>query len=651
MSSHASQQASRLPSRRRGATRTFSGCATCRKRKVRCDETLPSCRRCVRSKLGCTGYPGYRSKVFWKPIRSPSNFAEVSKEQTLHRTLPSTSDLTTKGVPRDKASFVHERPDSSIVACPSDHDLSPVYASDLGIDSSDAALGYTVERKSTSENSISSNSSIRFSSSGRVGDSIAVQRQDTSICPSSEPAYPLQYYDTDDNDITAHRDANHLSASWRAENDTPDCLSSHFTAGHYHSTSSAPDCTPQSLPSAGPTHLDRLSEIYHQRRLMQHWVSYLSDALMPIPGAQNPMKKILVAIAYEGALSCAQNSNASVALFHLICASAAFNLSSQITSSSDRLKFRGLGLDHHCQGLFHLQQNIVKEDANVEPILSSLLVCLMYEPDTVDSSYWRNHLHGALEWLHKAGINAVTKTKSSTTLYQMLMGTAILLRSQLMPNDILQKYYLPSDIDSISDPYVLYEIWGLPLSVLRSLDHLIALTSRAFRTQDGECLVDPTSSFQLDRVELEMYLAMPKMLQHDRPEPSARLGYHYSCTFYYASLIYLKRVVRRSPIKEVQSLVEQSLDHIGCLGGCTSRPFCPLVWPILITCFEANTAGSQKRGTASLDLLAEWSTLLIWQRAKLWINRIWSWRTTSNNEDLQWLDVPDDPSTPRTMMV
>ncbi|KAL2203967.1 hypothetical protein CC79DRAFT_1400224 [Sarocladium strictum] len=36
--------------------RTFTGCWTCRKRKVKCDETKPVCRPCQRLKLSCSGY-------------------------------------------------------------------------------------------------------------------------------------------------------------------------------------------------------------------------------------------------------------------------------------------------------------------------------------------------------------------------------------------------------------------------------------------------------------------------------------------------------------------------------------------------------------------------------------------------------------------
>ena len=37
-------------------TRSFTGCTTCRARKVKCDLTRPKCMRCNKSNLKCGGY-------------------------------------------------------------------------------------------------------------------------------------------------------------------------------------------------------------------------------------------------------------------------------------------------------------------------------------------------------------------------------------------------------------------------------------------------------------------------------------------------------------------------------------------------------------------------------------------------------------------
>lgn len=43
-------------SRSKKRTKTFTGCWTCRERKVKCDETDPFCLQCRRKGVSCKGY-------------------------------------------------------------------------------------------------------------------------------------------------------------------------------------------------------------------------------------------------------------------------------------------------------------------------------------------------------------------------------------------------------------------------------------------------------------------------------------------------------------------------------------------------------------------------------------------------------------------
>lgn len=48
--------------RRQARRRTKTGCLTCRKRRIKCDETHPTCTNCIKSKRTCLGYdPNFRS--------------------------------------------------------------------------------------------------------------------------------------------------------------------------------------------------------------------------------------------------------------------------------------------------------------------------------------------------------------------------------------------------------------------------------------------------------------------------------------------------------------------------------------------------------------------------------------------------------------
>ncbi|KAK1845254.1 C6 transcription factor [Colletotrichum chrysophilum] len=46
---------------RRPTTRTNTGCQTCRRRRIKCDEAKPSCQRCQRSAVDCS----YKPQIKW----------------------------------------------------------------------------------------------------------------------------------------------------------------------------------------------------------------------------------------------------------------------------------------------------------------------------------------------------------------------------------------------------------------------------------------------------------------------------------------------------------------------------------------------------------------------------------------------------------
>jgi hypothetical protein len=64
-------------------SRTFSGCLTCRKRKVKCSLERPSCSNCARLRLECEGYDGGLS---WLPNYTPGTEKEDEKRNGKWRT-------------------------------------------------------------------------------------------------------------------------------------------------------------------------------------------------------------------------------------------------------------------------------------------------------------------------------------------------------------------------------------------------------------------------------------------------------------------------------------------------------------------------------------------------------------------------------------
>ncbi|KAK0391065.1 hypothetical protein NLU13_0567 [Sarocladium strictum] len=53
--------------------RTKTGCITCRKRRIKCDEQHPECRNCIKSKRTCEGYA---KKLGWKPPLGQNTYGD-----------------------------------------------------------------------------------------------------------------------------------------------------------------------------------------------------------------------------------------------------------------------------------------------------------------------------------------------------------------------------------------------------------------------------------------------------------------------------------------------------------------------------------------------------------------------------------------------
>ncbi|EXJ85229.1 hypothetical protein A1O3_05904 [Capronia epimyces CBS 606.96] len=66
------------------APKTFNGCLTCKKRRIKCDEEKPKCLRCTRSNINCLGYAPPRIRLF-EPTSSSSARPAVSTNPPSNR--------------------------------------------------------------------------------------------------------------------------------------------------------------------------------------------------------------------------------------------------------------------------------------------------------------------------------------------------------------------------------------------------------------------------------------------------------------------------------------------------------------------------------------------------------------------------------------
>lgn len=172
-------------------------------------------------------------------------------------------------------------------------------------------------------------------------------------------------------------------------------------------------------------HIDLSPSTHLQLKAIEFWVSHLSDALSCVPGPLNPLKRIFMPIMYEGARCPGTQSNASIALFYLVCSAGAFHLSAHATDDRERSDYLTFALSYQSDGVRHLNHSLMKDDVDDrEGILASLLMCLTYEPATDQRGFWLTHLHGASLWLGKIDVRWWTRKESTLIMYQMVASTA-----------------------------------------------------------------------------------------------------------------------------------------------------------------------------------------------------------------------------------
>ncbi|KAF7594025.1 hypothetical protein BBP40_010303 [Aspergillus hancockii] len=79
---------------RRWHHRGFTGCSTCRRRHVRCDEASPSCKNCTRLGLECDGAQGRMTFKVYGPPQAPESSAAAPKKREPKKPVSRVLDTT-----------------------------------------------------------------------------------------------------------------------------------------------------------------------------------------------------------------------------------------------------------------------------------------------------------------------------------------------------------------------------------------------------------------------------------------------------------------------------------------------------------------------------------------------------------------------------
>ncbi|KAK7224176.1 hypothetical protein V2G26_012179 [Clonostachys chloroleuca] len=391
-------------------------------------------------------------------------------------------------------------------------------------------------------------------------------------------------------------------------------------------------------------HLDGLSDHASRCKILENWILRLCDALNPLPGILNPIRTVFTPLALEGAQEDASQSTGAVALFHMICSASGFHLSNTSEYEDERRKFERFALEHHEMGICYLRENIRTDDeSQYAPILAALIICLLTEDITVNESFWRIHIRGAVEWVNHVGVEYWYQTESASMIYQMFLCMGTLVQSQILPGDRSgYGWDLRFNLDSHPGPYLIESIFGLPKPILEVIHRMNDIQKRAQEQQHpGNTPADHSFSAELlkeiDALEFELLLMMPSPWESPISIPQGKqIIYHYGYTYYYASLLYLKRTLKGVPIREVQGLVKNALQHIEALKTLEAGHSTPCLWPIANIAFETHSSELRPRMLACIDFFSKQSTLLMWEKFGSSVRGLWNRRQSPGEENLSW---------------
>jgi ketosteroid isomerase-like protein len=298
----------------------------------------------------------------------------------------------------------------------------------------------------------------------------------------------------------------------------------------------------------------------------------------------------MLPMALKGLFTHLETSNADVAIFHAICASAAYNLYELTDRTSDQ--DRVLALYHDDAALHHLRHNLARADEHRDQSFAmAIMACIAIEAVSGTTQRWRTHVSGGLAYLTKLQTQGLDEAALSP--FRQHMVKMAILCGFPVPHHL--KQFLNDESGSSDGLELTFPYYGVSRTFLRAHDHINGLLTGASAVRTAQ------EEKEFDSFELQLYLDFPGLPQ--RSPGSAMtdtthdtLIHHTSKAFFYAGLIFFQRSVRRAPLASVQELVELGVQELESLNRVGEGALgCLMLWPVLILGAECSVLAVQRR--------------------------------------------------------
>nr|RBQ96333.1 hypothetical protein FVER53263_08360 [Fusarium verticillioides] len=583
----------------RKKSKTFTGCWTCRARRVKCDEAQPICNRCTKAGRICEGY-GVR--LTWQGNQKETPFRVLIDLDTEGTEIPSDDldDMINKCCYTEAS---HETQTFGPFSMFRFGQKTESGASEpRHLDTKESREDQRLVGETATDNSYTPPSSdwLIGTSQHSLPETSNDATSDITIFDTfADPATSLNYDYVNDNDYLVLDEL--FSAEWllgpsfcdlestpswaelsivpfNVENDSTSAFAlspEGYPSPDHLQFNNTPFRSVHEVPSPHAS-LNPIPMSRQQTELIHHWLVHMCRNMVPIDSLDNPYRVIYLRLASEGASG---TSKSHVAVLDGVCAAAAHNLNTLRHDKTDRQSAWNTQV-----ALQNLQESISQpKGMDYTSVLAAIAMCIMQDTMTGHPVSWRSHIQAALRIIVQEKLHQGLDPGSDLHVVVLQCLCLIVL------GDVDTQYDLGDMVSQIptTEDYVIKHH-----SVTKDLVGIISQINALSKQ-------DTTRDLTLvDQLELQVYLQVSPTTQHSqfRSDKIKFINQHYASVWHYATIIHFQRRIRHKPPEQLQDIVSEGLAHLEAAEDvATDLDGCIVLWPCMVIATECYDEGHKTR--------------------------------------------------------
>ncbi|KAL4783778.1 fungal-specific transcription factor domain-containing protein [Aspergillus varians] len=590
----------------RAKKKTFTGCWTCRERKVKCDEGRPRCQQCIGKGFECKGYA---LRLQWLAPLTASGYSP--KVPTVGDSVGSISNRRVMFCEPPRTVLSDRKLDSLLLQIEADAPTSGPFTVACGPFAAFTAVQTETgtETNTGQEGNVSCCDGLTrtlytlagFEARSGQCSEISVDDFLQSLTQSPDPTSPT--CSPVGVPLLAIHGTNSEPESWNSSSLSSSESPAVFTPSRV--PGSPDETTDISSVTTSPTPPNPFQVPDQVKYLLNHYTTDILDLMTVVPTPKCPWKTVHLPRALQGCGELAfrgTTSHARNALLHAVLTISAYNLASG--QALDACSWREVALNHTSRSLTYLKASLqpgcpVLEKGKYKEILAAMLSMVTIEVCSGDTNSCEWHLRGIEDFIRtsqrKPGRRYSRKAQAlhRDYVYLRIMREATDLRcaaldASLDPSSEAMTAWLCRPLcflDSINAPDVWLQddsdpgssvdysacefVYGIPLQllVLASKSSQLIRRKRTF-ARHYPCSVAPAPFLTMcDDLELQV-LKWPvdRMVGGIDKLPIAEelkgLITHQTRAFHQAVIIYFSRLVRGVHRRHLQPYAESIIDHL-----------------------------------------------------------------------------------------